>query len=300
MDHPVLSAGREPYCRRAAWAWLIEYAAWRERWVDVGGKTIRLRRGQLAHSYRYMAQAWGWPVATVQRFINRLKTERMIGTEGGAGRLVITICNYERYQSLSEATGTASDTNGYTRAVRRRYGSGTKKKERKEGNSTVASQRLSAQPTSSGAAQPDILNKVIPSEHAETTPERVVKEWNRLAERYGLTKVIWPLNAKRRSSLGARMREAGGIAGFIAVIDLIPDSPFLLGANSRGWKANFDFVLQPTGFAKVREGTYSNQAKPPSAHTDPLAASWADIHTRRGRSAGPSFDIEASAEVIDE
>ncbi len=36
----------------------------------------------------------------------------------------------------------------------------------------------------------------------------------------------------------------------------IPRTPFCLGENDRGWKANFDFLLQPTSFTKLLEGTY--------------------------------------------
>ena len=60
MDNPSSRAGHDPFCRRAAWVWLIEEAAWADRRVSLGGKTVTLHRGQLTHSVRFMAQAWNW------------------------------------------------------------------------------------------------------------------------------------------------------------------------------------------------------------------------------------------------
>jgi hypothetical protein len=41
----------EPYCRRAAWAWLIEHAVWKPRITIVsGGVPVALERGQLCRS----------------------------------------------------------------------------------------------------------------------------------------------------------------------------------------------------------------------------------------------------------
>lgn len=99
FNHPLLSTG-EPYSRREAWLWLLSEAAWKPRKVGRAGAVIELERGQLAHSIRFMADAWGWSKSSVERFLTRLKTETMIGTASGTGLLVITICNYDAYQRL--------------------------------------------------------------------------------------------------------------------------------------------------------------------------------------------------------
>lgn len=96
LDHAALAVG--PYDRRAAWAWLVENAAYKPTRRNIGGRTIELQRGQLTASVRYLAQAWSWKKNVVERFIDRLKTETMIRTEAGTGQLVITICNYDKYQ----------------------------------------------------------------------------------------------------------------------------------------------------------------------------------------------------------
>jgi hypothetical protein len=132
MEHPALGGEREPFCRRAAWAWLIEHANWKAAKVDVGGKTATVERGQLCYSYRYLADAWNWSIGKVQLFLGRLKTDTMIDTSANTGRLVITICNYEKYQAALDAANTAEQAVANTASIRRQYESEEGKKERKD------------------------------------------------------------------------------------------------------------------------------------------------------------------------
>jgi hypothetical protein len=60
-----------------------------------------------------MAKAWGWSEKQVRTFLMRLERDRQIARQTGQLQTVITICNYELYQSpLSERgqqTGQQSD-----------------------------------------------------------------------------------------------------------------------------------------------------------------------------------------------
>lgn len=100
FDH-YLFKSKEPFSRREAWLWLLSEAEWRPQRRMVSGQIVELSRGQLSHSVRFMAEAWGWSKSAVDRFLGRLKTETMIGTESGTGVLVITICKYNDYQKVS-------------------------------------------------------------------------------------------------------------------------------------------------------------------------------------------------------
>lgn len=96
-DHPIIGACK-PFTRFEAWTWLLSEAAWKARRYMAGSIPVDLKRGQIAHSTRYMAKAWGWPETTVRRFLSRLKTGAMIGAETGAGITIISVCNYSAYQ----------------------------------------------------------------------------------------------------------------------------------------------------------------------------------------------------------
>src|SRR5689334_13490310 len=94
MQHAALSGGS--FCKRAAWCWLIEEAAYKPTQVNVGGQVIELRRGQFSHSLRFIARAWNWLPDRVRRFLLMLRDHDMIAVESATGaataQLVITIC----------------------------------------------------------------------------------------------------------------------------------------------------------------------------------------------------------------
>lgn len=113
-DHDFLAEDDRPFSRREAWVWLVSEAAWRDRAVRVGGVGVKLSRGQIAHSIRFIAKAWHWPKSNVARFLDGLEHESMIGTETVHGQTIITIRKYDEYQRVSlpdrDNSGTASGT----------------------------------------------------------------------------------------------------------------------------------------------------------------------------------------------
>ena len=154
MDHPALGGGREPFCRRAAWAWMIEAASWGGAKVNVRGQMIGLQRGQFTHSLRYMARAWGWPEPRVRRFLERLAGQGMIvcgktsesrltdnrskidaGTDApsDSSQLLITLCNYDKYQAAPSGIDAGTDAPSDAKVTRYRRSSDANKKEGKEG-----------------------------------------------------------------------------------------------------------------------------------------------------------------------
>ena len=87
---------------------------------------------------------------------------------------------------------------------------------------------------------------------------QAVTAYNATAEASG-----WPtvriLSKSRRSALVARLREAGGLAGWEAALAKAQASPHCCGQNDRGWTANFDFLTRQSSFAKLMEGNYDNR-----------------------------------------
>lgn len=84
--------------------------------------------------------------------------------------------------------------------------------------------------------------------------------WNALAEDVGLAKVQ-RMTDGRSKALRQRLRECGGIAGWHGALAKIRGSPFLLGENDRGWRADLDFVCQPKSFTKLMEGAYDRDER---------------------------------------
>jgi hypothetical protein len=108
----------EPFTEREAWVWLIMEASWKPRAKRMGDYIVDLERGQLVASVRFLAGAWKWTPAKVQRYLERLKKLSMIAVKTDTGVSVITVCNYDEYQAPAQAADTGpiqvryrSDTN---------------------------------------------------------------------------------------------------------------------------------------------------------------------------------------------
>lgn len=125
--------------------------------------------------------------------------------------------------------------------------------------------------------------------------EQAVAAWNALAAGCGLSRVK-TLTAARRAALRARLRECGGIAGWEEALGQVRGSDFLLGQNDRGWKADFDFVLQAKSFAKLREGAYGNRGKIPTGKPAGGKLSWLAAEVGLNRSPEPAYDLDLRAE----
>lgn len=66
-------------------------------------------------------------------------------------------------------------------------------------------------------------------------------------------------SSKRRKECEARWSEHPDANYWTEVILRINESAFCLGANDRGWKADFDFLCRPDTHAKVLEGKYDGK-----------------------------------------
>lgn len=82
----------------------------------------------------------------------------------------------------------------------------------------------------------------------------VVDAWNEMADRHDLARIA-KLTPARKRNLTARICEYS-IDEWKRALGAIERSDFLRGKNDRGWRANFDFLLQPSSFIKLIEGQY--------------------------------------------
>jgi len=106
LDHPAFRNDAEAM----AFAWLVLRAGWKAGRVRYKQRSIELRRGQLALSIRDFATAMDRPKGWVERLFVRLRDETMIETMIGHGVLIITICNYDKYQADTGAGETPAGT----------------------------------------------------------------------------------------------------------------------------------------------------------------------------------------------
>lgn len=100
----------EPFTRGQAWIDLIGLARFRAGHVRIKGLRIDLRKGQLAYSEVGLSVRWRRSRGWVRRLLTELENDQRIAQQKNNVTTLITIINYEAYQSGDTANSTADDT----------------------------------------------------------------------------------------------------------------------------------------------------------------------------------------------
>lgn len=113
--------------------------------------------------------------------------------------------------------------------------------------------------------------------------QAALSAYHAAADRVGWPRVV-KLTAERRSRLRQRLADAGGLEGWRAAVTRAENSPLCVGANERGWRADFDFLLQRQSFIRLIEGRYDARAPQAvrAAPTVDVAAAMAARRAKRG------------------
>lgn len=104
LDDPLVKPKlHEEFSRPLMWCWIVENACYQARYIATeDGRSIYCRRGQLAYSIRFLAKAWRTSKGKVDRQLKQWKKAGYIETYIEAGRTVITICNYDKFQDATQ------------------------------------------------------------------------------------------------------------------------------------------------------------------------------------------------------
>ena len=141
-------------------------------------------------------------------------------------------------------------------------------------------------------------------EKEEDSPSLVLDQWNSFALEAGLAKCL-KITGKRKSAVLARARESE--FDLHKIFEAIRGSPFLLGDNDRGWKADFDFVFcSANNYLKILEGKYANSARGGAKHSgskaggattgDDLARSLEGLKKLRAKERGEVAGADSGAD----
>jgi len=105
----------DPMSDADAWFWLIEHAAWKAMRRRGGqGQLVNVGRGQIHVSDRSLATAFRWDKKRVRRYLERLEAYEMVSLERDQSGTILTICNYNKYQTANDDEGPAKDQSGTT------------------------------------------------------------------------------------------------------------------------------------------------------------------------------------------
>ena len=90
----------------------------------------------------------------------------------------------------------------------------------------------------------------------------MIKIWNDTATRIGLP-LVTQVHGNRQKKAATRFRQCGGLAGWELACKKLETAghAWMHGDNDRGWRADFDFLLQQKSFSRLMEGSYDRSAK---------------------------------------
>lgn len=241
LEHPILDKG--PYCRRAAWLWLISSAAWRTRAVRHKGTRITLERGQVLIGRSFLAETWGWSEQNVRTFLNQCMGEGMLEINQSTGHYanVATICNYDKYQSSQPVQH---------RETNQRLTSTPPVSNQTLTSTNITNSKDTPLPPT-GAVKVEALPKFGRLEALEA-----FNAYNAVALKCAIPQAA-KMTPNRERSIVARLKDYG-LDGWHRAIANIEKSKFLTGGTEAGFRADLDFVCQAKSFGKLHDGGYSN------------------------------------------
>lgn len=129
-----------------------------------------------------------------------------------------------------------------------------KHREKRNGECNVSCNVTETPPDTETDTETETDKKDMSSDDDRVSVKDIVDAWNELAEAKGLAKVV-RVTDTRRKQIQARIKEYEP-DDWSKALTAIYKSKFLCGENDRGWKADFDFLLQPKSFVKLVEGAY--------------------------------------------
>ena len=232
------------YSRFEAWLDLIQSARFEDTKQLIGNRFIEVKRGQILASLRFLAGRWQWSTKKVNSFLDLLIQDKMIikETPKETGQTVITICNYDKYNSQIIREETEKKQQGNTKETPRKQQGNKVNKDKKENNIGDSDESLVC-----GTSQPH-------DEHIDYS--ELVKFFNE--ETKGVFGTVrTPLSDSRKGMINARIKSYGKKT-FADMIHRAYQSDFLKGQNKKGWTASFDWLIKPTNFEKVISGNYDN------------------------------------------
>lgn len=261
--------------QKAEMVQLFIYLLLKANCVDKQWQGITIKRGQLATSNATMRQDLRLSEQQIRTCIKRLISTGEITYKSTNRYVVITICNYDKYQEIGNSINeqnneqTNNQSTDEQRAINEQ--STTTKEVKnirsKEYNIKDIKQESGSNDQLSSAS--DEAKAVEPEKpKAEKLPFKDIKAmWNETCT--GFPK-LFTLSEPRKNKMRLRIAEMGGLEKALPLIKQIfekmQQSKFLKGDNKRGWKASFDWLFEnDKNWVKVYEGNYDNKPEQPTA-----------------------------------
>ncbi len=203
-------------------------------WKDGRFQGTEIPRGSFATSYQTLAEETGLTIMNIRTAIKHLKLTQEITVIQHSKFSVITVKNYDTYQTVNTVAN--NQLTGNQQAPNRQL---TTIEERKKGRR-------------------EEYNKSPKGDYESRTPENSI--YATIRELYNSVCGSYPRLAKmsdaRKKAINARLKTGYTLDDFRKLFEKAEASDFLKGANKRNWSATFDWMICDSNMAKVLDGNY--------------------------------------------
>ena len=227
---------------------------------------ITVKRGQLVTSNGSMRRDLKLSEQQIRTCIKRLISTGEITYQSTNRYVIITICNYDKYQENKSTANEPINEQANTlptdeqRAINEQ--TTTSKEIKNIRNKEISISEDIDTKKSRKAASPSASAEAQAEEPTEKIPFAEIKNlWNSTCTGFARLVVI---SDNRRNKIRNRVAEMGGVEKALPIIKPIFEkaqaSSFLKGDNKRGWKASFDWFFEnDKNWVKVFEGNYDEK-----------------------------------------
>lgn len=201
----------------------------RANWKPGRFQGVEVPRGSFVASQQNLALETGLTVKNVRTALKHLENTGEVAVNRHPKFSVITIKNYDKYQSGGSQVAVEGQSGGSQVATIEEG----KKEKREEYNKSPKGDYESSTPDSIYATIRELYNSVCGSY------PRLVK-----------------MSDARKKAINARLKTGYTLDDFQALFKKAEASDFLKGANKRNWSATFDWLICDSNMAKVLDGNY--------------------------------------------
>lgn len=101
---------KEPFDKRSAWIDLLLMVNHSNKKITFEDDFITIERGQTLTSIKKLSERWMWSRHKVSDYVNRLEQDGMIVQIRDTRKILISIVNYDKYQTVEKKKDILADT----------------------------------------------------------------------------------------------------------------------------------------------------------------------------------------------
>ena len=202
--------------------------------ILIDGKLVEVKKGQKITSLRQLSENWSWSVTKTKNYLELLQSDNIISYFSDTKKTVITMTNWELYQSSENKKEHRKNTERTQKEHRKKS-----ERNQKETNNNVN----------------NVLNNVnnVKNVNKEECVE-IILEFQTTCFLLPKPTLTEPRIKTINNFIKNNSREE-----LTQLFQTVTLSKFLNGQTENTFKASFDWILKPANAVKILEGNYTDK-----------------------------------------